>query len=99
MSDWKNPSFPSERSERKVEWRAPAVEENNVASVALGIGISIKALLGFLIITNINALALMLVSVILDFDIAYRNAIYVGAVYVVWRAYDTVTFSRLLKDR
>lgn len=99
MSDWKNPSFPSERGDRKVEWRAPAVEEHNVASVALGLGIGIKALLGFLIITSMNASALMLLSVIIGFDISYRNALYASALYVFWRAYDTVTFSRLLKDR
>lgn len=99
MSDWKNPSFPSDRSGRKVEWKAPAVEDATSASVAMGIGIIIKALVGFLVIASINALAIMCVSLILDFDIAYRNALSVGALYVLWRAYDTAVFSRLMKDR
>jgi hypothetical protein len=100
MSDWKNPSFPSDRSSgRKVEWKAPVVEDNTTASVAMGIGIIIKALIGFLLISSVNALALMLVSLILDFDLTYRNALSVGALYVFWRAYDTFTFGRLLKDR
>jgi hypothetical protein len=99
MSEWKNPSFPSDRSGRKVEWKAPAVEDNTTASIAMGIGMIIKALVGFLLISSINALAIMCVSLILDFDIAYRNALAVGALYVFWRAYDTVTFGRILKDR
>ena len=98
MSEWKNPSFPSDRSGRKVEWKAPAVEDST-ASVAMGLGIIIKALIGFLVISSINALALMCVSLILDFDLAYRNALAIGALYVLWRAFDKVTFSRLLKDR
>ena len=99
MSDWKNPSFPSERTTRNAEWNTPSVKDENIASVAMGFGIIMKGLLGFLIISSINALAIMCVSLILDFDIAYRNALLIGALYVVWRAYDTVTFSRLLKDR
>jgi hypothetical protein len=98
MSEWKNPSFPSDSKGRKVEWKAPIVEDST-ASVAMGMGIIIKALIGFLIISSINALALMCVSLILDFDLAYRNALAIGALYVLWRAYDKVTFSRLLKDK
>jgi hypothetical protein len=98
MSEWKNPSFPSDSKGQKVEWRAPAVEDS-AASAVMGLGIIIKALFGFLIISSINAVALMCVSLILDFDLAYRNALSIGALYVLWRAYDKVTFSRLLKDK
>lgn len=98
MSDWKNPSFPSANSS-KVEWNTPFVDDEKTASVAMGIGIIVKALIGFLVIASINALAIMCVSLILDFDIAYRNALSVGALYVLWRAYDTAVFSRLMKDR
>jgi hypothetical protein len=99
MSDWKNPSFPSERSGRKVEWKAPAVEEVNTPPPMAGVAIIVKALLGFLVIASVNAVALMLVSLILGIDLEYRRAVAIGGLYILWRAYDNTVFSRLLKDR
>lgn len=91
MSDWKNPT--TDKGRRK-EWNTPIVKDEQLENVAAGISVAIKGVVGFVLIASVNALAIMGVVNLLGNDISYRNALGIGGIYVLWRAYDKVIFSR-----
>lgn len=91
MSDWKNPSWGSRAN---GEWKPPMTQDDNVENIAMTISLVFRAIIGFLLVSTINALAFMAVAHLLNFSLSYRNALAVGAIYVCWRAYDTVMFTK-----
>jgi hypothetical protein len=97
MSDWKNPSFPN-RSDGK--WDKPFLfdEEDEQGDEQMTIQEFVKVILSFLFLSSINGLVLFTVTVLLDYDLSYRNAVLVGMIYVLWRAYDRIVFSKFGRE-
>lgn len=89
--DWKNPS----RSNPWEEWSTPAVADEKDS---ISLSLLIRGVLGFMVITAINALALFLFLHALDYRVPYRSAVIASAIYVCWRVYDIVLFRKIKKD-
>lgn len=98
MSDWKNPTYSS--STGRTEWKPPRVEEpddQDPPMWAMKTVFIFRALFGFVLISSINAFFVYSVAHLLGSDIEYRKAVIVGALLLVWRAYDMAVFKKLNK--
>lgn len=95
MNDWKNPSF-GKRNDAS-NWNPPFIEEfeeKGNAMNSISLGIFLRAVIGFMAVVGINALALFGVAYFLRHDLSYRDATIVAGIYVIWRIYDKQVFDR-----
>lgn len=92
MSDWKNPSFPN-RPDSK--WDKPfMLEDDDEVDNEMSLQDFVKAILSFLFLSSVNGLIVFTVTALLDYDLSYRNSVLIGMIYVLWRAYDRIVFSK-----
>ena len=92
MSEWKNP-------QHRPEWDKPFLfgAEEETQKPQFTFADFVRGLFGFLTLSVMNGTALFVTVFLLDRELSYRNSVLIGMVYVCWRAYDRVVFSRFGK--
>jgi hypothetical protein len=96
MSNWKNPNSPQEHPSGSL-WNSPKVDLSQESNSPITLELVVKAVFGFVLIVSLNALALFLFLNLVGQEVTYRNAVIAGVVYVCWRVYDIVVFSKVKK--
>lgn len=95
MNDWKNPNFP----QRDNPWATTPMfsDEMDTQSNRITLLFFLRGVLGFVLLVSINAFALFAFLTVIGYDIAYADAVIASCVYVCWRVWDVLTFSKIGK--